>query len=139
MTVTNPYATVADVQALLNTASGTGITIGTASVPTTSQVEGFLDQTAAEVDSILRARGYGTVPADGANDILMIRRFVAEKAAAETWLAGYGGFDEPTARVKEWLKDYDDFLKRLIASDQRLIDQAPRQGLNVVLARRYRG
>lgn len=131
------YAAVADVQTLLNTASGTGLTIGESSVPTTTQVEGFLDQVAAEINSVLAGIGY-TVPVTGTNDIYMLKRFVSQKAAAMTFHAGFGGLGETPARVKRWEAEYDTFLKRLIDREQRLVDSAPRAKVGVVLTGRYR-
>lgn len=131
------YAAVTDVQTLLNLNSGSGVTIGSASVPTTTQVEGFLDQVAAEINSVLVGIGY-TVPVTGANDIFMLKRFVSQKAAAMTYHAGYGGFTEPPARVTQWEEEYDNFLIRLMDRSQRLVDSAPRARMGVVLVGRYR-
>lgn len=139
MAPTNIYAAVSDVQALINALSGTGLTIGTTSVPTTAQVEGFLDQVAAEVDGMLRGAGYGTVPATGTSDVLMIRRHVAQKAAAMTYHAGFGGFGETPARVEQWEKEYADFLKRLGEKSIRLVDQAPARRAGVIYVGRYTG
>jgi len=139
MAVTNIYAAVSDVQALIKAASGAGITISGTSTPTTTEVEGFLDQVAAEVDGVLKAAGYGTVPASGTTDKLMIRRFVAMKAAALTWYAGYGGFDEVPSRVAQWEKDYEAFLMRLQKKTIRLSDQAPSSKIAEIYVQRYTG
>ena len=136
MPVTNGYATGADVQAHLNALGGPGITLGAASVPTLTQAEKWLDQVAAEVDGILRANGYGTVPATGTSDVLMIGRYVAEKVACMVWQAGFMS-DELPAKVKNWCEDYTTFIERLIAKSMRLVDQAPRGRVGVVYAHRY--
>lgn len=136
MTVTNIYADVAHVQAHLNSLGGPGITIGVASVPTTSQVEGFLDQVAAEVDGILAGQGYGTIPASGTNDVLMLRRYIAQKVAAMVWMAGFMSDDLP-GKVQRWLDEYDAFIARMLDKTQRLIDQTPRGKMGVVLMSRY--
>jgi hypothetical protein len=136
MALVTGYATVADVQTLLNSASGTGITIGAGSVPTETQVEGFIDQVAAEVNSVLRSIGY-TVPVTGSNDILMLTRYVAQKAAAKTYDAGYGGFGETPHRIKEWEEEYKTFLERLISRDMQLVDSDPRSKFGVILAKVY--
>ncbi len=138
MAPTNIYATVADVQALITSASGSGLTIGATSTPTTTQVEGFLDQTAAEIDSFLRAKGYGTIPASGTNDKLLLKKYTALGAAVLTWRTAFGGYDD-TSRVKAWAEEYAAFLDRLAKNDQRLIDQAPLGKVGVVLVSRYTG
>lgn len=116
----NPYAAVADVQALLSTL----LVIGPATAPSTAQVQTFLDQTAAEINGVLAAQGYTSVPATGANDLLLIGGFVAEKSAAKTWHAAFQGTDSPD-NVQSWEKGYADFLNRLRQGQQHLVDQAP--------------
>lgn len=132
------YAAVADVQTLLNTASGTGLTIGAASVPTTTQVEGFLDQVAADVNAALAAIGYA-VPVTGTNDLYLLKRYVSQKAAAMTFHAAYGGLSEVPARVKTWEEEYAAFLDRLINHKQRLVDSVPSGKVGVVYVGRYVG
>ncbi|MFA7386080.1 MAG: hypothetical protein WCZ87_00310 [Thiohalobacteraceae bacterium] len=121
------YATVADVQALLRSASGAGVTIGPDSVPTQDDVENWLDQVSAEIDGVLHAQGYETVPATGARDVQVLKRYTAEKSAAITWHAHYGAVpsDHIPARVKRWEEDYRDFLARLRRGEQHLNDQSP--------------
>src|SRR3990172_2562933 len=138
MAPTNIYAAVSDVKALVTTASGSGLTISASSNPTTTLVEGFLDQTAAEIDSLLRGKGYGTIPASGTNDKLLLRRYTTLGAAVITWRAAFGGHDD-TGRVKAWADEYKAFLERLSKNDQRLIDQAPLGKVGVVLMSRYTG
>lgn len=137
MAVTNIYADGDDVQALFNVMGGAVITLGAGTTPTLAQVEGWLDQLAAEVDSILVARGYSTVPASGTNDVLMIGRYVAQKAAALAYHAGYM-FDDTPDKVKLWETEWADFLKALEDGKRRLIDQtAARARMGTILARRY--
>ena len=116
----NPYAEVAAVQALLSTL----LIIDEASAPNETTVQLFLDQTASEVDGILIAQGYDTVPATGERDAALIGGFVAMKAAAKTWHAALPGDDSP-ASVKAWESDYADFIRRLAKGELRLIDQSP--------------
>ncbi|HML23545.1 MAG TPA: hypothetical protein PKD09_17950 [Aggregatilinea sp.] len=118
------YATVADVQARLDPASGIGFTISATSRPSTDQVQSFIDQVAGELDSALRKQDY-TTPATGTSDVLMLGRYNAEKAAAMAWHAHGGNFDDSPAKVKRWEKDYEDFLNRLRQGQQGLIDQDP--------------
>lgn len=136
MAPTTAYATVANVQTLLDSDSGSGITIGVASTPTTTEVEGFLDQIAAEVNSVLVSNGY-TVPVTGTNDLFLVKRYVSQKAAAMTYHAGYGGFGDVPARVLRWEAEYDAFIERLITKRQRLVDVAPRSRIGVIYAARY--
>lgn len=139
MAATNVYAAASDVQALLNSGSGIGATFNATSVPTLAQVEGWLDAVAAEVDGILRARGYPTIPATGTTDQLMIGAHVAGKAAARAYHAGWGGFGDTPARVKQWEEDYTAFLNRLRKGEQHLVDQAPRRMVTTILGGRYTG
>jgi hypothetical protein len=135
MTLTTSYAAVADVQALLNALGGPGITIGIASIPTTTQVEGFLDQIAAEIDSTLIGLGY-SVPVTGSTDIFLIKRYLAQKVAAMTYNAAFT-MDEPPSKVKGWEDEYDTFLQRLIDGQQRLVNVSPRARIGSIKVGRY--
>ena len=136
MAVTNGYATGADAQALFNVLGGVSITFGAATTPTLTQVEGWLDALAAEVDALLRANGYGEVPATGTNDVQFIGRFVAQKGAAVAYGAALPYAEEPD-RVKRWNDEWDTFLTRLINKSYRLIDQSPRSKFGTVKPMRY--
>lgn len=136
MAPTNGYATVAHVQAHLNSLGGPGITIGAATKPNTGEVEGFLDQVAAEIDSVLKGRNYGTVPATGTNDVLLIRRYLSIKVASMVWYAGFMA-DEPPAKVRSWDKEYEAFIARLISGAQRLVDQSQESRRGVMYMSRY--
>lgn len=136
MAPTTTYAAVADVQALLPSASSTGITISGTSSPSTTQVEGFLDQVAAEINSVLVQIGY-SVPVTGSNDIYMIKRFLSQKVAAMSFHAGYGVLSDPPSRITQWEKEYDTFIQRLIDRKQRLVDSAPRSKIGVIPVGRY--
>lgn len=133
----NNYADTDDVQALFNVMGGTVITLGAGTTPTLTQVSGWLDQLAAEVDAVLTGLGYGTVPADGANDILMIGRYVAQKGAAMAYHAGYM-FDDTPDKVKLWEDEWTTFLDRLINKTMRLIDQSTTSRVGSIQAYRYR-
>ncbi len=133
------YCLVADVQALLPAKSGLGITISDTSTPTTAQVTSFIDQISADVDSVLKAAGYGTIPATGTNDLLLLKLHVSQKAAAETYFAGYGAFDDVPSRVQQWEKSYSDFLTRLQKKTLRLIDQSPASKIAEIYVQRYTG
>jgi hypothetical protein len=143
MAVTNGYADADDVQALLDSGSGTGLTLGTASVPTLAQAETWLDQVAAEVDGVLKGAGYGTVPATGTSDVLMIGRHVAQKAASIVYHAGWGGFGDEPKRVTHWEAEYEAFLEGLAGKGDgppvRLVDQSPSSKMGVVNIGRYIG
>jgi len=139
MTTVTAYCAATDVQVLLNTVSGTGITLSTTSKPTLAQAEGLIDQVAAEVNSVLKAQGYG-VPVTGTNDIYMLKRYVSQKAAAMTYHAAYGGFGDAPARVVQWEEEYDAFITRLTDKSQGLIDASPARGrTGVVYVGRYVG
>lgn len=136
MAVTNIYATGAATQAFLNQLGGVTLTLGVASTPTLAQVETWLDQLAAEVDSILTGLGYGTVPASGTTDKLLIGRFVAQKAAAMSYRGGFQ-FDDIPDKVKQWDDEWDQFLTRLIDKKLGLTDQSTTTRVGVIQAQRY--
>ncbi len=139
MATVTTYASANDVQALLNLNTGTGITLSATSVPTVTQAESFIDQIASEVDGILRASGY-TVPLTGASDKRIVGRYVAQKAAAMVYHAGYGGFGDTPARVKQWEDEYAEFVKRLINRQQALVDSSPARGkVGAIYSSRYVG
>ncbi len=138
MPVTNPYADGDDVQAFLNQLGGTTLTLGAGSTPTLAQVEGWLDNLAAEVDSVLKSVGYGTLPATGTNDILLIQRFVAQKGACMAYHAGYQ-FDDLPDKVKSWCEEWDTFIQRIIDKQIGLSDQATRTKIGTMQPVRYFG
>ena len=139
MAVTNGYADGTDVQALFNSLGmeGGGITLGAATTPTLAQVEDWLDSIAAEVDAVLVGRGYSTVPATGTNDIALIGRYVAQKAACTAYGAGFM-YDDLPNKVQGWCDEWKSFITRLEKGALRLIDQTPARGrMGTVLAARY--
>jgi len=139
MTTVTAYAAATDVQMLLETVSGTGLTLSTASKPTLAQAEGFIDQVAAEVNAVLKAAGY-SVPVTGPNDLYMLKRYVSQKAAAMTYHAAYGGFGDVPARVQQWEDEYAAFLARIADKTQGLVDVSPARGrMGVVYVSRYTG
>ena len=130
------YATAANVQAHINQLGGTTLTLGGATVPTSTDVGEWLDQLSAEIDGILTANGYGTVPATGTSDVNMLKRYVAQKAAAMVFHAGFMWDDTPD-KIGQWEKEWDTLLERLIDRSMRLVDQSPRSGLRVIYAQHY--
>lgn len=137
MAVSNIYADGDDVQALINALGGATVTLGIASTPTLTQVEGWLDEYAAMVDARLTARGYSTVPASGTNDKLLIGHYVAQRGAARAFNAGFM-YDETPDKVQVWIDEWNEFLKGLDKGHIRLIDQTAVRGRHgVQLAKRY--
>lgn len=136
MAVTNSYADGDDTQAHLNQLGGYTLTLAGGSTPTLAQVETWLDQLAAEVDSVLTGVGYGTVPATGTNDVLLIGRYVAQKAAAMAYRGGFQ-FDKVPDKVKQWDDEWTAFLESLMDKKRRLIDQAIRAKMGSVKPLRY--
>lgn len=78
---------------------------------TTTEIEDFIEEVEAEINSGLRYCGY-TVPISNANDITMLRRFVAEKAAAMSYHAAFIDEASPDI-VKRYEEDYTAFMLRL--------------------------
>ena len=99
----------------------TGVVYGVSTIPTDAQVTGFRVACAADINAILKARGY-TVPATGANDVVLLADYENLGAAVKAEQAAYrGNVQQP--RVTEWNKKYEDFLNRLRLGQADLIDQ----------------
>lgn len=78
---------------------------------TTTEIEEFIDEIEAEINSGLRYCGY-TVPITNASDITMLKRFVSEKAAAVSFHAAFIDETSPDI-VKSYEADYTAFMLRL--------------------------
>jgi hypothetical protein len=134
MAVTNSYADKDHLQALI----GGIFLIKESSTPSTAECEGFLDQTAADIDGILTDRGYPTVPATGATDVLMLRKYTTFGAAVMTYYAAFGHNDAPN-NVLSWLAQFEQFMDDLASGKRRLINQSPRGRAGVLRVGRYVG
>ena len=115
------YATSADVQARI----GAIQTIGAGTTPTTTQVSTWLDEYSADVDAVLTAAGYATIPATGTNDLNLLQGRVAQIAAAEAIdvMTGYLGLAPEQSDIEYWRKKWDTFLTDLRSGKMKLIDQ----------------
>lgn len=113
------YADTDNVQALIPE-----FTITSSSKPNLTEVGEFITQVEGEINGILTAQGYESVPATGTNDVAMLQGYTSRKVAALTWLAAYPT-TEPPWKVKDWAEYYRDFLKRLRDGTQQLVDQLP--------------
>jgi len=99
----------------------TGVTYTAGTLPTTAQVTAFRAAAAADINAILKARGY-TVPATGVNDVVLLADYENLGAAVKAEQAAYrGNVQQP--RVTEWNKKYEDFLNRLRLGQADLLDQ----------------
>ncbi len=99
----------------------TGLTYTVSTIPTTAQVTQFRVETAADMDSILKSRGYD-IPATGANDVALLKGYENLGAAVKAEQAAYRG-PQQQPRVTEWNKKYEDFLNRLRLGQADLLDQ----------------
>lgn len=115
------YATVSDIESRLNTR---GITFDGSTNPTSTEISDLIEQVESEINSVLIGQGYETVPVTGTRDIKMLRRYAADKVAAEAIKIIFSGSQLPDW-VKSWLDDYAAFLNRLRQGQQRLLDQDP--------------
>ncbi len=113
------YADVADVQALIPE-----FTIGSTSEPSTSQVEDFITQHEGEINGVLTAQGYDSIPATGSNDVALLEGYVSRKVAALVWVTAFLD-DDPPWKIKDWVTSYREFLNRLRQGQQHLVDQLP--------------
>jgi hypothetical protein len=133
----NPYADRTNVQTYLNELGGPGVTFNATSHPNSTEVDSLVDEIAADVNAVLIALGY-SAPASGANDILLIKRYVSMKAACEAFKMGFMG-DQLPAKVVSWCESYDKFIDRLLDGDYSLIDQTGFSGTGYVLVGAYTG
>ncbi|MBZ0315088.1 MAG: hypothetical protein K8L91_01625 [Anaerolineae bacterium] len=92
--------------------------------PTLVEVTSTIDQVEAEVNGVLSAEGYETVPATGTASVNLLRGYVEKEVAYQTYTQVYGVNELPPA-VKAWHEDYRAFLSRLRRGEQYLPDQQP--------------
>lgn len=116
------YGTISGVEKLLATFGVPAFS--STSKPPLAEVEMWIEDTEAEIDSILAGQGYATIPATGTNDVGLMRPFVQKKVAAIAYSIIFVN-KEFSDTVKMWLQDYKDFLTRLGGGKQRLQDQQP--------------
>ena len=113
------YTTGAEVLALL-----LDLGVGPVARLSATDVEQIVAGLEAEVDGILLAQGYATVPATGPRDVAMLGEQVRMKAAARVYVT----LHQPE-RSPDWVRtadiDWSEFLERLRRGQQRLVDQAP--------------
>lgn len=102
------YCTVADVQALN---AGRTDLYTTTTNPSTAEVQGFIDQIAADIDAVLAANGIVT-PVSPSNNYLKFLNSMGAAALAEAAIAlkGNGGDNDP----RNWRWDtYKERLEQL--------------------------
>jgi hypothetical protein len=113
------YTTGAEVLGLL-----LDLGVGPTARLSSADVEAIIAGLEAEVDGILLAQGYATVPATGLRDAAMLGQQVRLKAAARVYVT----LHQPQ-RSPDWVRtadiDWSEFLERLRRGQQRLVDQAP--------------
>jgi hypothetical protein len=110
--MTTTYAAVSDVQALINTE---WFTIGVSSVPSTAQVQAWLNQYATHVDA---AAGLASETSN-ARDLLLINPYLSGRVAWEVWHVVSTKKEVP-ARVQAWLTAWEKWIEALTSGDQRL-------------------
>lgn len=119
------YAELVDVQALVPEFQVTDT-----SRPNTAEVTSMITMVEAEINGVLSAQGYETIPATGSNDVPLLRGYVSRKVGAWVLEVAYArSSNEQSGKVSTWNNDYREFLARLRRSEQHLIDQSP-QGDN---------
>lgn len=115
------YAAASDIEAVASSWFTTPFAGGTN--PTLTQVNNKINQVEGIINGVLSAEGYETVPATGANDVLMLRDYTAKKVVADLWRYRYA--DRGDSPYRAWEKEFEDFLARLRRGEQYLIDQQP--------------
>lgn len=117
------YASNSDVERHLTTFFTTPFTSGT--TPTDTVVGEMIDQAEAQVNGVLSAQGYNTVPATGTNDVNMLKLIVGQYVAAlvfEDYYHTQGDLPQP---FKRYLAGFEGFITRLTKGEAQLIDQNP--------------
>lgn len=119
------YATNADVESRLK--NWFTVPFADDTEPTDDTVSDYIDQVEAEINGVLSAQGYSTIPAAGANDVKMLRRYVAQMTAVLVWQEFYSvpDDDDIPSPFGMWIKAYDTFMRALRRGEQHLIDQSP--------------
>ncbi len=119
------YAAVSDIVSRLQAWPGLATFDGT-TTPTDTEVGEFINQVEGEVDGVLSAEGYPTVPATAASDVNLLKRYVADEVAAMVWGVKYQDAEASTPfAVKRWHEMYTAFLNRLRRGEQHLPSQQP--------------
>lgn len=120
------YAALDDIVVRLESWPGLATFDGT-TTPTEAEVLEFIDQVEGEVDGVLSAEGYITVPATSTQDVNLLKRYVADEVAAIVWSTKYADSEAATPFViKRWYETYVAFLNRLRRGEQHLPSQQPR-------------
>lgn len=120
------YADVADVEARLQGWLASSVPFTVSTEPTLAQVTDHVDEAEAEINGVLSAQGYTTIPATGANDVRLLRKHTANEAAYQVWVTAFSGMggDVPGS-VKAWHDGFAALVNRLRKGEQDLIDQTP--------------
>lgn len=95
---------------------------------TAGQVDDVINGLEAQINGILVAQGYATVPATGPGDIAMLGYQVGRKAATMI----YEMLKQPVDRSPDWVRtwniDFAEWLTALRKGELRLVNQAPSVG-----------
>lgn len=127
------YCLTADVQMWI----GSWFTLEATSTPTRAQASSLVDMYSAHLDAALTRAGYGTVPATGTTDLLILKEVVSKQAALRCFEIHYGHDNLPQG-VRDSLSGWDDFLSKLADGDIWLAGQAPtRRQLGSIQAKVY--
>lgn len=95
---------------------------------TTAQVGEIIDGIEGQIDGVLLAQGYTTVPATGARDVAMLGYQVGRKAAATVYELLKQPVDRSPDWVRTWNIDFAEWLDALRDGKLRLVDQLPSVG-----------
>ncbi|RLC82132.1 MAG: hypothetical protein DRI81_00715 [Chloroflexi bacterium] len=115
------YCDVTDVEQLMQTK------FTLSGHPTPTDVEEFVDFTAANLDGVIQASGYAT-PVTVATAIALLKKYNSFGAAVAVWHAGYVS-DTAPARVEYWQEQYNGFISRVRRGEQELPGLTPTSDL----------
>ena len=131
------YATVADVNSRIIAST---FSIGTSTKPSETEVERWLDEATAVLNSCLLAAGYSVVPVTGDDDLITVRGPVANRVALQVLTTKFSWGKVPESLVQS-LSGWRETKKMISDGNYWLPDQpSPSKGvLSAIDARKLDG
>lgn len=107
------------------------MTISSTSVPSNTDVEAFIAETEALINSMLASCGY-TVPVTGSTDVVLLRGIVADIVAVKSYEVG---FDDESPFLETLKTKNDGIMAKIGNCELVLPDQASSGGSSIGVSR----
>lgn len=120
------YCTVENVQAVMQTMFSRN-----SGYPTYEDVEGFVDNVAADIDGVLQSAGY-TTPITATRAVALLKKYNELGAACQSYHAAYRTDDILPPHAEYWCQEYRDFLSRIRRGEQQLPGVTPEGDIDPV-------